>query len=158
MVLHWVWNTVPAYPGAKSPSPRVCEAGADIILGSHPHVIQTMEIIPEGDRNCFVIYSMGNFISDQRGLERNSGIILQIEFSKNLTTGQTLLKKIDYIPTYSHSYYDGGRQQFRVVPVEQTIEKIHQGQELYLNKEHIPTLQGVLNDTRSRLGEGYFAD
>ena len=26
-------------------SPRFCEAGADIILGSHPHVIQTMEII-----------------------------------------------------------------------------------------------------------------
>ena len=159
LVLHWGVEYSPQpTQEQKALAREFCEAGADIILGSHPHVIQTMEIIPEGDRNCFVIYSMGNFISDQRGLERNSGIILQIEFSKNLTTGQTVLKKIDYIPTYSHSYYDGRRQQFRVVPVEQTIEKIHQGQELYLNKDHIPTLQGVLNDTRSRLGEGYFAD
>ncbi|MFR3483629.1 MAG: CapA family protein [Clostridia bacterium] len=49
---------------------RLFEAGADIILGSHPHVLQPFEVreIPNGDgttRQGFVIYSLGNFISSQ---------------------------------------------------------------------------------------------
>ena len=156
LVLHWGVEYSPQPTGEQKAWAReFCEAGADIILGSHPHVIQTMEVIPLGDRNCFVIYSMGNFISHQRGLERNSGVILQMELSKNMTDNQTVLNKVEYIPTYSHSYYDGGSQHFRVVPVEATIKKIEQGQELYLGQGDIPTLQAVLNHTRSQLGEGY---
>jgi len=159
LVLHWGVEYSPQpTQEQKALAQEFCEAGADVILGSHPHVIQTMEVIPLENRNCFVIYSMGNFISHQRGLERNSGIILQMEFSKNFTTDQTTLNKVDYIPTYSHSYHDGRRQQFRVVPIEETIQKIEQGQELYLGRADIPTLQQVLNHTRSQLGEGYYFD
>ena len=44
--------------------------GADIILGSHPHVLQPMETktitLEDGStKNCFVIYSLGNFMSGQ---------------------------------------------------------------------------------------------
>lgn len=156
LVLHWGVEYSPQpTEEQKTLAREFCAAGADIILGSHPHVIQTMEVIPVEDRNCFVIYSMGNFISHQRGLERNSGVILQMKFSKNLTRNETKLIKVDYIPTYSHSYYDNGRQQFRVVPVEETIRRIEQGEEPYLNRGDIPTLQAVLNHTRSQLGEGY---
>jgi poly-gamma-glutamate capsule biosynthesis protein CapA/YwtB (metallophosphatase superfamily) len=157
LVLHWGIEYSPQPTEEQKVWAReFCEAGTDIILGSHPHVIQTMEVIPLADRNCFVIYSMGNFISHQRGLERNSGVILQMEFSKNMTTDQTVLNKVEYIPTYSHSYYDGGRQYFRVVPIESTIKKIEQGQESYLGSGDIPTLQAVLNHTRSQLGQNYY--
>lgn len=157
LVLHWGVEYSPQpTEEQKALAREFCAAGADVILGSHPHVIQTMEVIPVEDRNCFVIYSMGNFISHQKGLERNSGIILQMEFSKNLTSNQTKLVKVDYIPTYSHSYYDKGRQQFRVVPVEETLRRIEQGEELFLGRSDIPTLQAVLNQTRSQLGEGYY--
>lgn len=157
LVLHWGVEYSPQpTEEQKALAREFCAAGADVILGSHPHVIQTMEVIPVEDRNCFVIYSMGNFISHQKGLERNSGIILQMEFSKNLTSNQTKLVKVDYIPTYSHSYYDKGHQQFRVVPVEETLRRIEQGEELFLGRSDIPTLQAVLNQTRSQLGEGYY--
>ncbi len=157
LVLHWGIEYSPQPTEEQKVWAReFCEAGTDIILGSHPHVIQTMEVIPLADRNCFVIYSMGNFISHQRGLERNSGVILQMEFSKNMTTDHTVLNKVEYIPTYSHSYYDGGRQYFRVVPIEWTIKKIEQGQESYLGPGDIPTLQAVLNHTRSQLGQNYY--
>lgn len=157
LVLHWGVEYSPQpTEEQKALAREFCAAGADVILGSHPHVIQTMEVIPVEDRNCFVIYSMGNFISHQRGLERNSGIILQIEFSKNMTANQTKLQKVEYIPTYSHSYYDGGRQQFRVVPIEETISRIEQGEEPYMHRGDIPTLQTVLNHTRSQLGEGFY--
>lgn len=157
LVLHWGIEYSPQpTEEQKALAREFCAAGADVILGSHPHVIQTMELIPVEDRNCLIIYSMGNFISHQRGLERNSGIILQVEFSKNLSNNQTRLIKADYIPTYSHPYYDKGRQQFRVVPVEETIRRIEQGEEPYLTREDISTLQAVLNHTRSQLGEGYY--
>lgn len=130
-------------------------AGADIILGSHPHVIQTMEIIPVNDRNCFVIYSMGNFISHQRGMERNSGIMLQMQLSKNMASGQTVLDKVEYIPTFSHSYHERGRMFFRVVPVEETIRKIEEGTEPYLGTKDLPLLQTVLEHTRSQLGDPF---
>ena len=40
--------------------------GADIIIGTHPHVIQPVEYITAADgRKVLVIYSLGNFISAQ---------------------------------------------------------------------------------------------
>ncbi|MBC7074477.1 MAG: CapA family protein [Syntrophomonadaceae bacterium] len=128
------------------------QAGADVILGGHPHVIQTMEAIKIGEKNKFVIYSMGNFISHQRGRERNSGIVLKIKFSKDFSKGDTFLEEVSYTPTYSHSYYENGKMKFRVIPVEQTIRKIKQGKERYLGSEHLPLLQAVLDHTSAQLG------
>src|SRR5690606_25181020 len=45
---------------------KMVEWGANIIFGSHPHVIQKSEIIEYEGKNNFIIYSMGNFISNQR--------------------------------------------------------------------------------------------
>ena len=45
---------------------RWLEAGADVIVGSHPHVIEPLELYPTRDgRLGLVLYSLGNFISNQ---------------------------------------------------------------------------------------------
>ena len=58
------------------------EAGADIVLASHPHVLQKMEYrkIDHGDgvHDGFIIYSLGNFISSQTTPPRNASIILHL--------------------------------------------------------------------------------
>jgi len=69
-----------------------------------------MEVVSDGGTNKYVIYSMGNFISHQNGIERNSGIILNLKFIKYFDTGVTELVKVDYVPTYSHAYYDENEQ------------------------------------------------
>ena len=56
--------------------------GADAILGSHPHVLQPYEIMMINGKKHFVIYSMGNSVGNQRGLERNSGVIVELFFEK----------------------------------------------------------------------------
>lgn len=69
---------------------RLFEAGADVIIGGHPHVVEAMEVReltnPDGSkRTGYVIYSMGNFISSQRyenGVMKDIGIILDMEFEK----------------------------------------------------------------------------
>lgn len=47
--------------------------GADIVFGNHPHVVQPTEIVQKDGLDKFILYSMGNFLSNQR-LETVSNI------------------------------------------------------------------------------------
>ena len=153
LVLHWGVEYSPEPTDEQRDLARqFLTAGADIILGSHPHVIQPMEIVKINDRDKFVIYSMGNFISHQRGLERNSGIVLKLKLTKDFESGNTVLTEVTYTPTYSHSYQDKGKLCFRVVPVEKTIQKIKEGEERILTSAELPDLEAVLLHTKGQLG------
>lgn len=156
LVLHWgVEYTRTPTPEQKLLARQFLESGADVILGSHPHVIQTMEVIPVAGQQKFVIYGMGNFISHQKGPERNSGIVLKIVFSKDRRTNQTQIDSVSYTPTFSHSYQENSKTRFRVIAVEETINRIQQGRESILSQADIPLLQSVLDDTRKRLGPSW---
>lgn len=101
-------------------------AGADIILGSHPHVVQPYEIrtIPNADgttRKGVVIYSLGNFISNQRDNPTDIGGILSINIVKS--DNKIDIKETSFIPTYVHRYYTGSKRVYNVIPMEQTIMK-----------------------------------
>jgi hypothetical protein len=54
--------------------------GAQLVIGSHPHVLQPMEW--RKDSNQLVAYSLGNFVSGQRDRYKDGGAMLQIELSK----------------------------------------------------------------------------
>ena len=49
---------------------RLVEAGCDLLLGHHPHVLQPAEILEAGGRKALVAYSLGNFISNQDRMYR----------------------------------------------------------------------------------------
>lgn len=79
--------------------------GADIILASHPHVLQPMEVreITKDDgstRNGFIIYSLGNFISSQTTPPRNAGIIVNLDFEKKGIEKAELMK-VSFIPVWT---------------------------------------------------------
>ena len=59
--------------------------GVDIIVGSHPHVLQKMEYIQgtEDDNEQFIAYSLGNFVSNQRTRKRDGGAMLKLTLRKN---------------------------------------------------------------------------
>lgn len=106
---------------------NLIEAGADIILGSHPHVVQPYEIIEMRDENGkirkgVIIYSMGNFISAQVGVERNLGLIFGLTIRKTMPEGTIEIDDITVIPTWVHRYKSGGKDQFRVLPIEKVLE------------------------------------
>lgn len=103
--------------------------GADVILGSHPHVLQPAQII-SGQREHekqFVIYSLGNFISDQAGLERKSGVILNLYFTLNPLESKPILKEVRYIPIWTHSYVNKGKRTFSVLPIEPALISVKRG-------------------------------
>ncbi|WP_257303971.1 CapA family protein [Geothrix campi] len=49
---------------------KMVEAGCDLLLGHHPHVLQPAEIVEAGGRKALVAYSLGNFISNQDRMYR----------------------------------------------------------------------------------------
>ena len=54
--------------------------GVNIIIGTHPHVVEPVEYINNGD--TLVIYSLGNFISGQIGLDRLTGLMMEVTIKK----------------------------------------------------------------------------
>ena len=97
------------------------DAGADVVLGSHPHVIQPMTTVgatgADGTpRTAFVIHSLGNFVSSQRPRYRDTGLILQFTFEKNLKAGVTTLLGVSYVPVWVDET-DASGDETRVLPI-----------------------------------------
>jgi len=90
---------------------KMFDAGADIVIASHPHVLQPFEFTD----GKFVAYSMGNFISSQRDVPRDCSVILNITAEK--TDTGTHITEISYIPTWVMFRNSDGVQDIRVVSV-----------------------------------------
>lgn len=62
------------------------EKGADIVIGGHPHVVQnaTMDARPENKKEPeIVVYSMGNLVSNQRDVNTDGGIMIELQLKKD---------------------------------------------------------------------------
>lgn len=69
---------------------KLAEAGADVIMGHHPHVPQGMTKFGK----CLVYFSLGNFVFDQKEFfHRKTGFYLEMEVGKN---GVVCCEKIPY--------------------------------------------------------------
>lgn len=82
------------------------ESGADIIVGAHPHVVQSTRIITTSDgRRVPCIYSLGNFISCQKRPATMLGALADITLSLDGSTGK---KEISYdlLPLVAHTNGD----------------------------------------------------
>ena len=112
----------------KSIAQKLCNMGVDVIVGSHPHVIQPVSIIhSEDSQNTTVcIYSMGNAISNQRKELMNpecttghteDGVLFYYTFEK-YADGTTVLSGVDIIPTWVNKYRGGSGYQYTMYPLE----------------------------------------
>ena len=103
---------------------KLAAAGADIILGSHSHMVQPMmsKTFTDADgraRDCFVIFSLGNFLSDHVLQYTDCGIILEFTISEN-SDGTFSCGDIGYIPTYCWQPTEGD---VRVLPSGKYLSK-----------------------------------
>ena len=74
--------------------------GANLIVGTHPHVLQPVDVIVSGDDSVrAVAWSLGNFVSFQRTRPRERSMVLSAEFVKN-DDGVTRLASLGMIPLY----------------------------------------------------------
>lgn len=77
---------------------QIADAGADFIVGSHPHALQPYDTIKSSDgRTVPVIYSMGNFVSHQTKVCTKDTIILRVVLKRD-ETGAIAISEQGYIP------------------------------------------------------------
>ncbi|MDU7150942.1 MAG: CapA family protein [Peptoniphilus grossensis] len=102
------------------------DAGADIILGSHPHVLQRYEVEDKNDKKYFTIYSLGNALSNQRveNLKKSgvdTGVLIKLVIEKDNVSGETKLKSYGVYPTYVNRYYANGKLNYDLVKLEDIV-------------------------------------
>lgn len=82
---------------------QMIDLGADVIFGGHPHVAEPTEIIEKDGEKKFIIYSMGNLLSNQRyetiqNYWSERGVIMEVELTK--TGDKTTITNIVPHPTW----------------------------------------------------------
>lgn len=96
-------------------APALIDAGVDLIVGHHPHVVQPIaRVRGSSGREGYVAYSLGNFVSDQRSRYRDSGLLL---YADVLEDGSGVrVTGLRYLPVYVQKTWWGGRTRYRVLP------------------------------------------
>jgi poly-gamma-glutamate synthesis protein (capsule biosynthesis protein) len=65
---------------------KAIEAGADVVLGHHPHVLRGVERYKEG----LIFYSLGNFVFVSKGKSSDTGAIVRLRFSEGKREAELL--------------------------------------------------------------------
>lgn len=111
--------------------------GVDLIIGAHPHVVEPMEYINDG--KTFVIYSLGNFISDQDGVERLTGLmaevsILKIENSDGTSNSLVINPKAELVYTGAYRPGNAYNSNFKLYTYSSLDDTILPGYQNYYEK------------------------
>ncbi|MFV0249669.1 MAG: CapA family protein [Bacilli bacterium] len=97
--------------------------GVDIVIGTHPHVIQPITYIG----NTLVIYSLGNFISAQEGEAKLIGMLASLEIVKT-TTGDEINIEINNVSgELIYTYHDSKYKNFKIIPFSKLDDSILKG-------------------------------
>ncbi len=86
------------------------ESGVNVVIGSHPHVLEPYELIQrEGGQQMLVYYSLGNFVSGQNEIERILGGMATFTISKTVTQDGMTITLTDYElePIVTHQEKEG---------------------------------------------------
>ncbi len=125
--MHWGNEyKISANSWQKTIAQKLSNLGVDIIVGSHPHVVQPVELIysEDGQNTTICLYSTGNLVSNQRQEIMDScptghtedGLFFTYKLKKS-SDGVTL-EDIDIIPTWVNKYRGGGGYQYTIYPLE----------------------------------------
>ena len=122
----------------------IIDKGADIIIGSHPHVLQRMEFINDSikEKEYVVSYSLGNFVSAQRTRKRDGGAMLEIKILKE--DSKSIIKNCGYHLTWVNITNDQNKKKFEIIPV---IDK----EQFILNEKQKNKLDIFIDDSRKLL-------
>lgn len=112
--LHWGDEYVLAPNARQRAVADLCVAeGVDLIVGTHPHVLQPIEVREDERRASVIAWSLGNFVSNQRKEPRERSAVLAVEIDKG--DGGASISRVSVAPTWVSSRKVGGRRLHEVV-------------------------------------------
>jgi len=134
VLMHWgVEYRVEPTGEQKELANMMFEAGADIILGSHPHVVEASEIIETDGGTKYIIYSMGNFLSNQIGDDKSSprnndltqeSVMVSIKVEKDLESNKVRILSVKHIPAWVYRYRENDIYKYSIIPIPSLDDEI----------------------------------
>lgn len=115
--VHWgsEYTTTPAQE-QRNLAKKMADWGANVIIGHHPHVLQPVEWIENGDgTRTLVAYSLGNFISQQNTAARVIGGMLHYDITKDFETGKVTVSNVRFETIVTH--YVSGSHDVQIYPL-----------------------------------------
>jgi poly-gamma-glutamate synthesis protein (capsule biosynthesis protein) len=79
-------------PYQRTIAHKAIDAGADVIIGHHPHVLRGIEKYKEG----IVFYSLGNFTFASKGKSADSGALVRLRFNEGIREAELLPLEINH--------------------------------------------------------------
>ncbi|MDR0803265.1 CapA family protein [Fluviicola sp.] len=113
--LHW-GTEYQSLPNAYQKSwEKFCyDQGADMVIGSHPHVLQPVDVKEIKGEKKLTAWSLGNFVSNQRDRYKDGGMILMAEVKK--ASGKTVLGKVEQVFTWVYPRQEAVVKPFYILP------------------------------------------
>ena len=114
--IHWgiEYDTLPSAEQRQTAA-ALFRSGADIIIGSHPHVLQPMNA--KTDSTAIrrpVVWSMGNFVSNQRTRRRDGGAMIRLDIT---ASGDSVyISDAGYVLTWVYTPTENGKRKFYILP------------------------------------------
>jgi len=124
VLMHWGFEyNLTENKEQRKLSKQIFDWGADLIIGSHPHVIQPIknqEVWTEDSllQKKVITYSLGNFISNQTKPNTDGGLMFEISLHKNMQNQEVTLGDHYYILVWRYIHKDKkGKATFHALPV-----------------------------------------
>ncbi|MDR2506105.1 MAG: CapA family protein [Oscillospiraceae bacterium] len=137
--LHW-GKQANTKPNAEQTAlvDAIVDCGVDAILGTHPTYVHTMEkrnvnCIDGVNRNVFIAYSLGDFLTNERN-ESNQiiGTLLNLQFTLDNGSSAVRLTDASYMPTWQMRWQED-KYYFRVLPAGTTSQPSEMTNTVYRN-------------------------
>ena len=97
-------------------SRKLVDAGADLVIGNHPHVLQPMEIY----NGVPIIYSMGNFCYGGSSRPENRTIMYRFEITVDNETKDIIHTYSEIVPCY---VYTGDKNNWQPAIITDEVQK-----------------------------------
>jgi poly-gamma-glutamate synthesis protein (capsule biosynthesis protein) len=120
------------------------ENGADIIIGSHPHVLEKMiwekNTSEQGEE--LIVYSLGNFVSNQRKRYTDGGAMFKMTLTKE--GNKTSIKDAGYMMTWVYTPIEDGKKRYYILPAAKYENK----PDFFKSADDYNKMKSFIKDTR----------
>ncbi len=137
--------------------------GADIVVGSHPHVLQRVfvsrDVSPvsgeratplSADRMTVVAYSLGNFISFQRTVPRDTGAVLGIDAARD-DDGVVRIRRVFTVPTWVQAARRKEGREIRILPLLDMLARLDAGEKPRISSAEEKRMRAALAEALEAL-------
>ena len=141
-IMHWGEEYF-THPNAeqKKLSAWLHENGADMVIGSHPHVVQPIEYITTGnDTTGITVYSLGNFVSNQSKRYTDGGLGIHLTLIRK--QGKTRYR-MQALSSYVYRPVEENIRRYYVIP-EPEANKVVQGSDTLLYRRFFQDTDSIL--------------